>query len=380
MYKLLRLVTPLVLILGWFILAPAQISAPAYNTIESSGSGLTRRQTLNFVFSAGAGSAVDNAGTGATDVSITGTTSGTVSTGVTLTSGLPVIGAGASAIAVGTRSGNTTAYANFTGALTGAAANVCTDGSGNLTTSGCPSSGSSVSIGATSALPACSVAGSTYFTTDGFYTYVCDGSVNQPFMNGWNLIQPLSGTFAAAGSGSDSPTIVTSHGGIIFSSSGGSASFNYRVKSLANSAPYTVLIGIMNPAMQSANSVTGIALRESSTGKTVILGYRGFSDPVLLAGTDSSVSSVLCSTGTSAFNGPVNAIRFLKLTVTGGGTITPSISADPYGYVINTTCATTVAGNFTSAPNQFGLALESNTAASGISTTWVHFQELSGIH
>lgn len=45
-------------------------------------------------------------------------TAGGVTTGVTLTSNLPVIGAGSGAVAVGTRSGNTTQYVTTTGAQT----------------------------------------------------------------------------------------------------------------------------------------------------------------------------------------------------------------------------------------------------------------------
>jgi hypothetical protein len=57
--------------------------------------------------------------------------SGTV-TGSSLTANLPVIGAGSSAIAVGTRTGNTTQFASWTGATT-ASRCVHTDASGNLT-------------------------------------------------------------------------------------------------------------------------------------------------------------------------------------------------------------------------------------------------------
>ncbi len=61
--------------------------------------------------------------------------SGNVSTAVTLTSGLPVIGAGTSAIAVGTRSGNTTAYVTTTGTQT-ASDCVSIDASGNHVANG----------------------------------------------------------------------------------------------------------------------------------------------------------------------------------------------------------------------------------------------------
>ena len=105
------------------------ISFPAYSFVQNGGSALTQRNTLNFIFSTGAGSCVDNAGK--TECSITGTTSGSVSTGVTLTSGEPVIGAGASAIAVGTKTGNTTLFASASGATT--SGHLATwDASGNI--------------------------------------------------------------------------------------------------------------------------------------------------------------------------------------------------------------------------------------------------------
>jgi hypothetical protein len=241
------------------------------------------------------------------------------------------------------------------------------------------SSGGTSSIGVFASLPACTVAGSTYYTTDGLYYFVCDGVLNQPFINGWNLKQPTTAVFGAAGSGSDTPTVSAAHGGIIFTAVGGSANFNYRVKSLANSAPYTVVIGLMVPPLQSANTVVGIVLRESSTGKALVWGYRGTTDPLLLTATDSAVGSILCSSGSSGYNGPLGLLRFLKFTVAGGGAVNVSISSDPFGYVQDTTCATTVAANFTSAPNTWGIAMESNSTNAGVSATWVHYGEFSGI-
>lgn len=84
----------------------AGVTFPAYGTILTSAVAVAQRNKLNFIFSAGAGSAVDNAGTGSTDVTITGSTTGSVSTGVTMTNGQLALGAGSSAIKVGDLSGD----------------------------------------------------------------------------------------------------------------------------------------------------------------------------------------------------------------------------------------------------------------------------------
>jgi len=61
---------------------------------------------------------------------------GGVTTGVTLTADLPVIGAGSSAVAIGTRQGNTTKYTTYAGSAP--STNDCAkfDANGNLTTAG----------------------------------------------------------------------------------------------------------------------------------------------------------------------------------------------------------------------------------------------------
>ncbi len=83
---------------------------------------------------------------GATYTTITSAVPGTVTNASPLTANLPVIGAGSNAVAVGTRSGNTTKFVTTTGTLTGGD---CAqwDASGNLTDTGsaCGSGGSGIS-------------------------------------------------------------------------------------------------------------------------------------------------------------------------------------------------------------------------------------------
>lgn len=135
----------------WYPISDALASGvqfPAYGTIQNSAVSVVQRNIINFIFSSGAGSCVDNSGTKATDCTITGATTGSVTTGVTLTSGLPVIGAGASAVAVGTRTGNTTLFLSGTGSYTNGNATKI-DASGNVIDSGFASQAPLHSIGFT---------------------------------------------------------------------------------------------------------------------------------------------------------------------------------------------------------------------------------------
>lgn len=108
-----------------------------YQTVQVGGSSQTQEPALNLT--AGSGITLTPTDTSGVSTNIQITASGV--TGSSLTSGLPVIGAGSSAISVGTKSGNTTQFATVTGSLpTGDVA--VFDSSGNIIDGGVfPSTG-----------------------------------------------------------------------------------------------------------------------------------------------------------------------------------------------------------------------------------------------
>ena len=156
-----------------------------------------------------------------------GTGSGAVTTGVTLTADLPVIGAGGSAVAVGTRSGNTTKYGTVSGSLTSGNC-IKSDANGNLVDHGgtCGGSGGglvlvqSQTASASASLDFASCFSSTYdeykitvsnivtsgdavaiyvrVSTDGGSSYISTGSYTYRLLY-WNTTSAISSATTGTG-------------------------------------------------------------------------------------------------------------------------------------------------------------------------------------
>lgn len=264
---------------------------------------------------------------------------------------------------------------NFTG--TGV---TCSDGGGK-TTCNIPGSSGGItnSIGTVAALPgAGSTSGDQYNATDGFYKYIWNGAAWTTWIGSWSVQEPTSATFAAGGGTGGTPTIDTTHGGIIFSqSNAGGDNVPWRVKSLAFSPSFTVTGCFYAPSIVSPNNFITVGLRESATGKGYTIGSRTSLQPVGIRVNSNTSWSGNCSTNNTS--GPTAGLMCVKIT-DDGTNLKAYWANDPFGFNHFTACDQTVAANFTTAPDQFGIAIQSEDANADAVISFVHFLEQSGIH
>lgn len=119
--------------------------------------------------------------------------------------------------------------------------------------------GVTIKQGLRSALPSVAgqITGNTYYCTDSPYEYVFDGSVWQPFVFGFNVVEPVLANFTQVKV--DLTTFDTTHGGIIFQVPNNSSAedFQYIAQAIPASGAYNVdcafILGLVG-----ANNATGV--------------------------------------------------------------------------------------------------------------------------
>lgn len=236
--------------------------------------------------------------------------------------------------------------------------------------------GSTISIGAIASLPvSVPAAGNTYETTDGFYRFVSDGTVWQPFIGSINAVKPP--TLTAAGSGGGTSTLDTTHGGMILTMPAVAVgdSVKYAIHTAAQSAPYTITAAWYQPGIGSANNFAGVALRESATQKAVVFGNRALNALNLITvASDTSWAGGIAATMNTA-----STLMWVKLQ-NDGTNMKFFLCSNPWNCNHLTVFDVTVASRFTTAPDQTGIAVETEDATMDASMSLVYFSEVSGIH
>ncbi len=217
-----------------------------------------------------------------------------------------------------------------------------------------------------------------YFTTDGYYSYVWNGSVWIPLLNGLPITEALLADFTQEGGGAGTSTVDDSHGGIIFTMPAAAVgdSVKWLVKTPANATPYTLIVGFSTPPSYSTgNNFAGVGLRESATQKGCVFGMRGVDVLSLVTvSNDSSWSGGIAGTA----RGP-SPIYWMKIT-NDGTDLKFYLGGDRFNLQLMAAYNVTVASRFTTAPDQIGFGLQSEDANLGASVTILHFEELSGLH
>lgn len=141
-----------------------------------------------------------------------------------------------------------------------------------------------VRIGTVANLPASGSRkqGDLYFTSDGVYQYVFDGSVWVPFYQNFKVTEPVSGDFSWVNQGG--ATISTAAGGALLEAPT-SAGINLRMRVKSQpSTPYTITAIILPYMINSANFPrVGLVFRESGTSKIITWGFVGNGEPGILS-------------------------------------------------------------------------------------------------
>jgi hypothetical protein len=257
---------------------------------------------------------------------------GTV-TGSSLTANLPVIGAGGSAVAVGTRSGNTTQYVTTTGAQT-ASRCVEIDASGNhiAAAAACASGGGSSS--------------GNYITQNGTDYFGGDlFAVTRP---------SAAGSFAWTNQGTATLDTTTGAFSFFFPKTSGN---NVRMYLQSTpSAPYTYKFAMKSFQIFSNNQRCGVGWRESATDKiSGVVFSRGDTLKVSRWATKTSVP-------TDTWSNTVNALTMGLWWITlsrSGSTLTYSVGVD--AVTLFTMVSEAMTGPFTTAPDQIGVICDNDT-------------------
>lgn len=115
--------------------------------------------------------------------------------------------------------------------------------------------------------------GETYFFTNSFYSFArWNGSSWDHFYNGQKVTPPVDGDYSWVNQGS--ATTDTTYGGVVlYGPSSGSVNIRARVKT-APSAPYTIRAIFKLIGGSAADASAGICLRDSGTGKIIIINRR----------------------------------------------------------------------------------------------------------
>jgi hypothetical protein len=231
----------------------------SYGLIQDEGTGLTRRQTLNFT---GAGvTCADNAGSTRTDCTVSGvananyTQSFTTQTSVTLTHNLNTTTTltqcfDGSNIQIIPNSTTITSVNVVTVTFSIAQTGFCNV---NGATSSGSGGGSTISAGTFAALPAAGTSGNMYLFTDSLYPYARDnGSSWIPFFQGKSMTAPTGFSWINQSTAS----LITTNGGEAIISAAGTAASNINGRSIAYpAAPFTrTLTAMVTPMYVNGNS------------------------------------------------------------------------------------------------------------------------------
>ena len=261
------------------------------------------------------------------------------------------------------------------GTVSGTGAPLCTDAGGNTTTSGCAAA-VSISRGTFASLPSCTTAGTIYLFTNSFYSQAeCNGSSWAYFAAPGMLTPPVAANF---GTTVNSPTTVTTFGGVQLSAAAHSGNqINAICKNLPT-VPYTIDMGFTsaNPAINFLPA--GMCLTDG-TKFACISAYAdsNVGGPGAKTGkytNSTTFSAAYSNSGFSPF--PSSTMMFVRLADTGAGgtpanTRQMSYSVDNSMWVQLTAVSNT---DFLT-PTQVCLFVDANNASFGPQMWALHYLE-----
>lgn len=203
-----------------------------------------------------------------------GSSAGAVTTGVPLTVGLPVIGAGGGAVAIGSRQGNTTQYVSRGAVVPGTSECANWDASGNISSSGAPCAVTAFAPVVSStfaARGACNSGreGQMAVFTDSVIESICLSAawVNS-YANRRLTLPSIAGTWVNQGT-----STLTNTGGVaVLSAQSGGGGNNIRGQFFSTPAtPYTISLRFVISGLMLGYDTCGLYLRQSSDGKLIAL-------------------------------------------------------------------------------------------------------------
>lgn len=176
------------------------------------------------------------------------------------------------------------------------------------------------------------------------------------------VTDPAAPSWAWVNQGTATLTVTNGVQTLCTPNTNGSVSVNMRMVS-APPAPYTVTALVALLSSSTSTPRTGLAFRESGTGKVVTVGGRD--------GTNLTVETWTNATSYSGtpFNrdyGSANGLKFIRIQNTGSNLLY-EISSD--GFVFYTLLSTTLTTFFTTEPDQIGFFAMNNASTSDLTCT-----------
>lgn len=216
------------------------------------------------------------------------------------------------------------------------------------------SGASSITSGALASLPSTPCTnGNQYLTTNAVYSFFCKSTAWQAYFGTLPVTPPVAANFTWVNQGS--ATVTSANGPLVLNGPpNGSSNLRLQVASAPGTAPWNCIFLIgANVNTSNSNSLSGVVLRESGTGKIQFFGMVGpstiiinhWSSPTGFVGQDATFAYV-----------PNNGM-WIKATFDGTNVIW-YLSADQ-GFTWNQYLSVAATTPFTTAPNQCGTGYDS---------------------
>ncbi len=228
-------------------------------------------------------------------------------------------------------------------------------------------------VGTLANLPASNMkAGDKYYTTDGLYNYVFDGS-NWRAMHGSRIVTPpVPADFSWVNQGDAS--LSTASGGLTVSGPG-NASTNLRIqKKTAPSAPWTATALIAAFTGAADNHRAGIVMRENATGKLLTLSTGGGATSNAGITVDRWNSPTSFSAQPKATNIPVQNFQNGLWVRAKYDSTNVKFFFSPDGFIWSEYYTESKTAFFTTAPDEVGLFINvEGTGTPDLVNTLIHF-------